>query len=98
MWYSRCGSTKHRKFIKKNKNKKLRLCCKQICNLHGGRNKRENESVNLKMLSDNMTINFNILDSFMKNYIMCNLNSTLIVTIQRSRKRKINTYTIEQPM
>ena len=65
---------------------------KQVYNLLGRRNKRQSESVMLKVMASEVTINFNILSSFMKDKAMNNLNNTLIVVIHKSRTRKINTH------
>ena len=65
---------------------------KQVYNLLGRRNKRQSESVMLKVMASEVIINFNILSSFMKDKAMNNLNNTLIVVIHKSRTRKINTH------
>ena len=37
-----------------------------------------------KMITDKMTINLNVFNSFMEDIIISNMNSTLVVTIKRS--------------
>jgi len=61
---------------------------KEICNLQGRRNKRQSNGAMLEMMMSKMTINLNVLSSFMKNRVVSNLNRTLVVTIHRSRMRK----------
>lgn len=47
------------------------------------------------MLTNEETINLNVLCSFMKNQIICNLYSIPIVTMKQRRPCKSNTYIIE---
>ena len=46
----------------------------------------------LKVMKSGVTINLNILGLFMKDKVVSNLNSTLVVTIHLSRRRKKNNY------
>ena len=46
----------------------------------------------LEMMTSKMTIDLNMLSSFIKNQVVSNLNRTLVVTIHRSRMRKENSY------
>jgi hypothetical protein len=61
---------------------------KEICNLQGRRNKMQSNGAMLEMVTSKMTINLNILSSFMKNRVVSNFNRTLVVTIHRSRIRQ----------
>jgi hypothetical protein len=61
---------------------------KEICNLQRRRNKRQSNGVMLEMMTSKMTIDLNVLSSFMKNRVVSNLNRTLVVTIHMSRMRK----------
>jgi hypothetical protein len=61
---------------------------KEICNLHGRRNERQNNGVMLEMITSKMIIDLNVLSSLMKNRVVNNLNRTLVVTIHKSRMRK----------
>ena len=42
----------------------------------------------LKMLASDVAVNLNVLDAFMEDIIMSNVDSTTIVTIKRSGDRK----------
>lgn len=45
-----------------------------------------------ELFTDEVNINFNVLGSMVKDVILCNINSTLIITIQcRNRIRVIET-------
>jgi hypothetical protein len=61
---------------------------KEICNLQRRRNKRQSNGVMLEIMTSKMTIDLNVLSSFMKNRVVSNLNRTLVVIIHRSRMRK----------
>jgi len=61
---------------------------KEIYNLHGKRNERQNNGVMLEMMTSKMIIDLNVLSSLMKNRVVSNLNRTLVVTIHKSRMRK----------
>ena len=61
---------------------------KESCNLQRRKNKKQSNDVMLEMVTSKMTIDLNILSSFMKNYVESNLNRTLVITIHRSRMRK----------
>ena len=52
----------------------------------------QSNGVMFKMMMSKMTINLNMLNSFMKNRVMSNLNITLVVTIFKSRMRKGNSH------
>jgi len=65
---------------------------KEICNLQGRRNKRQSNGAMFEMMTSKMTIDLNVLSALMKNRVMSNLNRTLVVTIYRSRMRKVNSY------
>ena len=54
--------------------------------------KMQSESLMLKVMKSGVTINLNILGLFMKDKVVSNLNSTLVVTIHLSRRRKKNNY------
>jgi hypothetical protein len=45
---------------------------KEICNLQRRRNKRKDNGVMLEMMMSKMTIDLNILSSFMKNRVVSN--------------------------
>jgi hypothetical protein len=47
-----------------------------------------NMVASLEMMMSKMTIDLNMLSSFMKNQVVSNLNITLVVTILTSRMRK----------
>ena len=61
---------------------------KKICNLQGRRNKRQSNDAMLEMMTSKMTIDLNMLSSFMKNRVASNLNRTLVITIHMRRMRK----------
>ena len=65
---------------------------KEIYNLQGRRNKRQSNGVMLEMMKSIMTIDLNMLNSFMKKQLVSNLNRTLVITIHRSEMRKENSY------
>jgi hypothetical protein len=46
----------------------------------------------LEMMTSKMTINLNVLSSFMKNRDVSNLDRTMAVTIYRSMMRKKNSH------
>ena len=39
-----------------------------------------------KMITDKMTINFDVFSSFMEDIIVSNMNNTLVVTIKKSSR------------
>ncbi|KAA0036638.1 hypothetical protein E5676_scaffold356G00060 [Cucumis melo var. makuwa] len=55
-----------------------------ICRLIGGRDRFEMKSVALKVMANKVTIILNVLYSFMEYIIVCNLNSTAIITMKNS--------------
>jgi archaellum biogenesis ATPase FlaH len=63
---------------------------KVIYNMQRRRNKRQSNGVMLEMMTSKMTLDLNVLSSFMKNRVVSNLNRTLIVTIHRSEMKKEN--------
>jgi hypothetical protein len=65
---------------------------KEICNLQRKRNKGQSNGVMLEIMTSKMTIDLNVLISFMKNRVVSNLNRTLVVTIHKSEIRKRNSY------
>jgi hypothetical protein len=67
---------------------------KEICNPQRKRrrNKGQSNGVMLEMMTSEMTIDLNILSSFMKNRVLRNLNRTLVITIHRNEMRKRNSY------
>jgi len=65
---------------------------KEICNLLRRRNKTQSNGVMLEMIKSMMTIDLNMLNSFMKKQVLSNLNKTLVITIHRSEMRKENSY------
>jgi hypothetical protein len=54
---------------------------KKIDNLQRRRNKRQSNGAMLEMMTNKMTIDLNVLSSFIKNQVVSNLNRTLVVTI-----------------
>jgi hypothetical protein len=60
---------------------------KEIYNLQRKRNKKQSNGVMFEMMPNKMTIDLNVLSSFMKNQVVSNLNRTLVVTIHRSKMR-----------
>jgi hypothetical protein len=65
---------------------------KVIYNMQRRRTKRQSNGVMLKMMTSKMTLDLNVLRSFMKNRVVSNLNRTLIVTIHRSEMKKENSH------
>ena len=61
---------------------------KEICKLQRIRNKRQSDGALVGMMTCKVTINLNVLGLFMKNQVVRNLNSILVVTINRSGMRK----------
>ena len=55
-----------------------------ICRLISGGDGLEMESVTLKMMVHKVTIILNVLCSFMEYIIVCNLNSTAVITMKNS--------------
>jgi len=65
---------------------------KVIYNMQKRRNKRQSNGVMLEMMMSKMTLDLNVLSSFMKNRVVSNLNRTLVVTIHRSEMKNENSY------
>jgi len=65
---------------------------KVIYNMQKRRNKRQSNGVMLEMMMSKMTLDLNVLSSFMKNRVVSNLNRTLVVTIHRSEMKNKNSY------
>ena len=61
---------------------------KEIYMLLRIRNKRQCDGALHEMMTCKVTINLNVLGMFMKNQVVRNLNSTLVVTIHRNVMRK----------
>jgi hypothetical protein len=61
---------------------------KEICK----KKKKQSNGVMLEMMTSKMTIDLNVLSSFMKNQVMSNLNRTLVVKIYKSEMRKGNSH------
>jgi hypothetical protein len=57
----------------------------EICQLMLRRNRKEFHKASKELLSNKMTINFEMLRSFMKNGVSSNMNRTTIVTIKDRR-------------
>jgi hypothetical protein len=53
---------------------------------------KQSNGVMLETMTSKMTIDLNVLSSFMKNQVVSNLNRTLVVTIHRSGMRKENSH------
>jgi hypothetical protein len=68
------------------------LLSREICNLQIRRNKRQSNDVMFGMITNKMTIDLNMLSSFMKKRATNNLNRTMVVTIHRNELRKGNSY------
>ena len=65
---------------------------KVIYNMQKRRNKRQSNGVMFEMMMSKMTLDLNVLSSFMKNRVVSNLNRTLVVTIHRSEMKNENSY------
>jgi hypothetical protein len=65
---------------------------KVIYNMQKRRNKRQSNGVMLEMMMSKMTLDLNVLSSFMKKRVVSNLNRTLVVTIHRSEMKNENSY------
>jgi hypothetical protein len=57
------------------------LHSKEIYNLQRRKNKGQSNSVMLEIMTSKMTIDLNVLNSFMKNQVVNIMNRTLVVTI-----------------
>jgi hypothetical protein len=65
---------------------------KEIYNMQKRINKKRSNGIMLEMMTSKITIDFNVLTSFMKKRVVGNLNRTLVVTIHRSEMRNENSY------
>jgi archaellum biogenesis ATPase FlaH len=65
---------------------------KEIYNMQKRINKKRSNGIMLEMMTSKITIDLNVLTSFMKKRVVSNLNRTLIVTIHRSEMRNENSY------
>jgi len=65
---------------------------KEIYNMQKRINKKRSNGIMLEMMTSKITIDLNVLTSFMKKRVVSNLNRTLIVTINRSEMRNENSY------
>ena len=45
-----------------------------------------------KMITDKMTINFNVFSPFIEDIIVSNMNDTLVITMKRSSRKCGHTY------
>ena len=61
---------------------------KEICNLQKRIYKGQSNGVMLKMMTSKMTIDLNVISSFMKNQVVSNLNRVVVTTIYRNEMRK----------
>jgi hypothetical protein len=55
-------------------------------------NKKRSNGIMLEMMTSKITIDLNVLTSFMKKRVVGNLNRTLVVTIHMSEMRNENSY------
>ena len=55
-------------------------------------NKKRSNGIMLEMMTSKITIDLNVLTSFMKKQVVGNLNRTLVVTIHMSEMRNENSY------
>lgn len=64
-----------------------------VCKLQLNGNMWRTDDFTILLISDKMTINFNVLYAFMKDDVLCDVNSTCIVRMKRSmielRKTKL---------
>ena len=65
---------------------------KEIYNMQKRINKKRSNGIMLEMMASKITIDLNVLTSFMKKRVVGNLNRTLVVTIHRSEMRNENSY------
>jgi hypothetical protein len=65
---------------------------KEIYNMQKRINKKRSNGIMLEMMTSKITIDFNVLTSFMKKRVVGNLNRTLVVTIHMSEMRNENSY------
>jgi hypothetical protein len=65
---------------------------KEIYNMQKRINKKRSNGIMLEMMTSKITIDLNVLTSFMKKQVVGNLNRTLVVTIHRSEMRNENSY------
>lgn len=70
---------------------------KYINNLHCGWNMRKLNSPLLKVVTSDKTINLNMFCLLMKNRILDNNYSTLVVMVQRNRAGNMNTHVCKKP-
>ena len=57
--------------------------------MFGRRNKRQSESLILKVMMSEVIINFNMLGHFMKDRVISNLNDTLVVIIYHTIEKML---------
>jgi hypothetical protein len=55
------------------------------------------KSTLLKMMTNEVTIDFNVLDALLKNIIMGNVNSTTIVAVNKSTSGLRSTHVSQEP-
>ena len=65
---------------------------KEIYNMQKRINKKRSNGIMLEMMTSKITIDLNVLTSFMKKQVVGNLNRTLVVTIHMSEMRNENSY------
>jgi hypothetical protein len=65
---------------------------KEIYNMQKRINKKRSNGIMLEMMTSKITIDLNVLTSFMKKRVVGNLNRTLVVTIHMSEMRNENSY------
>ena len=65
---------------------------KEIYNMQKRINKKRSNGIMLEMMTSKITIDLNVLTSFMKKGVVGNLNRTLVVTIHMSEMRNENSY------
>jgi hypothetical protein len=65
---------------------------KEIYNMQKRINKKRSNGIILEMMTSRITIDLNVLTSFMKKRVVGNLNRTLVVTIHMSEMRNENSY------
>ena len=56
--------------------------CEEVRQLQDGRNKGQRKSTQLKVVTNKVTIKLYTLRAFMKERVMSNLNSTLVITVE----------------
>lgn len=60
--------------------------------MQGEGEKHQNKCSMLKMLTSEVTINLNVLGTFMKYWVVSNLNDTFVMTLHESLFRKRDAY------